>query len=194
MFSPCYLLNFPITALNQNIWRKHFNELKRKGSINIESIQKRKDGTVFPTAITANYVKFEGKEYNFAFVRDITEQKNAEEALKESQKQFESLVSNIPGVTYRCALDEHRTMFFISDAVLELTGYPASDFINNFLRTFESIIHPDDSPFVDRSVNDAIKLENPWEIEYRVCHKDGSIRWVYEKGRGVKSKSNNSCY
>lgn len=52
--------------------------MKKLGSITIESMYKTKDGRVFPVEITANYIKFDGKEYNCAFARDITERKFAE--------------------------------------------------------------------------------------------------------------------
>ncbi len=57
---------------------ERWEELKKLGSITIESMYKTKDGRVFPVEITANYIKFDGKEYNCAFARDITERKFAE--------------------------------------------------------------------------------------------------------------------
>ncbi|MFP3458148.1 hypothetical protein R0J89_18045, partial [Psychrobacter sp. SIMBA_152] len=48
---------------------------------------------------------------------DITTQIEAQQALKESELQFRSLVNNLPGVTYRCRYDEHWTMLYMSDKV-----------------------------------------------------------------------------
>ncbi|MCP4132720.1 MAG: response regulator [bacterium] len=117
--------------------------------------------------------------------RDITEGKQTEEALKQSRLQFHTLASNIPGIIHRCLLDKDWTMLFMSSAVSEICGYPASDFINNSVRTYESIIHREDTEYVDRSVNEAVESGKPWEIEYRICHKEGGIRTVYEKGIAV---------
>ena len=60
-------------------WASHWAEIKRKGSFTVESHHRRKDGTVFPVEITVNYLEYEGKEYNCAFARDITERKRAAE-------------------------------------------------------------------------------------------------------------------
>ena len=114
--------------------------------------------------------------------------------LRASEEQYRSLVDNIPGVTYRCALDESWTMHHMSQAVDPLTGYPASDFINNAVRTYESVIHPEDSADVARTVNEAVSAGRSWEIEYRVRHLDGSTRWVYEKGRGVLGEDGHVAY
>ncbi len=66
-------------------WQNHWQELKEKGFLTFESVQRAKTGDVFPIQATANYVEFAGKEYNFGFVVDITERKRAEEALRLAQ-------------------------------------------------------------------------------------------------------------
>ncbi|MGK7894127.1 MAG: PAS domain-containing protein, partial [Xenococcus sp. (in: cyanobacteria)] len=62
---------------------------------------------------------------------DISDRKCAEVALRQSEEKFRNLVDNIPGAVYRCACDEHWTMELLSDAIEEIAGYPASDFIDN---------------------------------------------------------------
>ena len=116
---------------------------------------------------------------------DITDRKIAEEDLKHSEERFKTLVSNIPGVTYRCTCDKHWTMDFISDEIENLSGYPASDFISNRERSFASIIHPDDMEFVRNMVLNGVISRNPYVIEYRILHEDKGIRWVYDRGQGV---------
>ena len=120
-----------------------------------------------------------------AVARDITERKRAEEARQESEGRLRSLVSNLPGAVYRCACDPNWTMEFLSDAIEQLCSYPASDFLANRVRSFASVIHPNDRQIVERVVLDAVAQRRPYTIEYRLLHKDGGIRWVYEKGQGV---------
>jgi PAS domain S-box-containing protein len=76
-------------------------------------------------------------------------------------------------------------MEFISAPIGELSGYPASDFIGNKVRTYASVIHADDLDHVNKSVEDAINQRRAYVIEYRVVHRDGSIRWVREYGQGI---------
>jgi PAS domain S-box-containing protein len=126
--------------------------------------------------------------------RDITERKQTETALKKKRDQLESLLSNIQGITYRCALDKNWSMIYMSNHVDHLTGYPPEDFINNAVRTYASIIYQEDVEYVDQTINNALKLRKSWEIEYRICHKSKGIRWVYEKARGILLPDGNVEY
>ncbi len=64
------------------VWAKHWQDLKLRKSILIESRHRTKQGEVFPVEIIANYVKFEQEEYNFVQVRDISSRVQAETILK----------------------------------------------------------------------------------------------------------------
>lgn len=105
--------------------------------------------------------------------------------LRASESQFRTLVGNIPGATYRCLLDREWTMTFISEAIQDISGYPAADFILNRVRSYASIIHPDDRAAVEQEVMQGITQKRPFVMEYRIAHRDGSLRWVYEKGRAI---------
>ncbi|MFC1735141.1 response regulator [Candidatus Hydrogenedentota bacterium] len=73
--------NFP-----RETWSRHWRELKERGSFSFESTYRTKNGEVLPVEIMANYMEFEGNEYNFVFVNDITPRKQAENALRQSHK------------------------------------------------------------------------------------------------------------
>jgi PAS domain S-box-containing protein len=60
-------------------WEAYWEELKARGAMTFESQNITKQGRVFPVEVTANYLEFDGKEYSFAFARDITERRRAEE-------------------------------------------------------------------------------------------------------------------
>ncbi|MDH5436256.1 MAG: ATP-binding protein [Gammaproteobacteria bacterium] len=104
---------------------------------------------------------------------------------KLTENRFESLVENIPGIIYQCALDEHWTMEYINHDVETITGYKASDFIGNSIRSYASIIHPDDVAIVDKVVAAAVNKKAPYSIEYRIIDSKGKTHWVYEKGRAT---------
>ncbi len=108
-----------------------------------------------------------------------------ENEIRQSTDRYASLVDNIPGAVYRCANDVYWTMEFISKQIEELTGYPASDFINNAVRSYNSVIHPDDVLKVVDAVNEGLKHKRSYTIEYRVLHRDGATVEVYERGAGV---------
>ncbi|MBN2627186.1 MAG: PAS domain-containing protein [Spirochaetales bacterium] len=106
--------------------------------------------------------------------------------LRESERRYRTLVNNIPGVAYRCRDDEYMTMLFISDEIERLTGYKSSDFIENRIRSFRSIIHPDNPASTGKAMRDALKNDVPFRIEYRILDRKGQTRWFLEKGAGVK--------
>ncbi|HEY9735317.1 MAG TPA: PAS domain S-box protein [Trichocoleus sp.] len=113
------------------------------------------------------------------------ERQQAEEQLRRSEEQFRSLVKNIPGAVYRQSCDQHWTALFFSDGIEAIYGYPASDFIGNQVRSVTSVIHPDDRDMVERQVHAAVACRQPYVLEYRTHHPDGSLRWIYEQGQGI---------
>ncbi|MDH5383774.1 MAG: PAS domain S-box protein, partial [Candidatus Aminicenantes bacterium] len=119
------------------------------------------------------------------------ERDRAEDALRESEEKFRTLTSNIPGAVYRCADDPDWTVDFISDVIEEISGYKASDFIQNRVRSYASIVLADDLKMVKETVHKAISKREPYLIEYRIVRSDGHIRWVYEKGQGIFSDDGN---
>ena len=103
--------------------------------------------------------------------------------LRANEALLRSMVDNIPGALYRGACDRDWTMHWLSDEVETITGYPASDFIDNSVRTFASVIHPDDRDYVERSVAEAVDARRPFNLEYRIVRRDGEVRWVLERGQ-----------
>jgi len=75
-------------GMSKEKWLEHWKEIKQRGSFSFESSHRRKDGAVFPVEITVNYIKYEDKEYTYAFVIDITERKKAEESLEALNKEL----------------------------------------------------------------------------------------------------------
>ena len=116
---------------------------------------------------------------------DISDRKIAEQSLIKSENKFRTLVSNVHGAVYRCRHDPDWTIDFISSAIEELSGYRANEFIQNRTRSFASIAHRDDYESIHQKVEEAIKNHHSFAYEYRLVHRDGSIRWVLERGKGI---------
>jgi PAS domain S-box-containing protein len=96
------------------------------------------------------------------------------------EQSFEWVVRRMSGVVYRCLADEHLSMQALTHGVADLLGYPASDFIDNVVRSYASVIHPDERSQVTHELR--VMLERgsaePERIEYRVVTADGRERWV----------------
>ena len=118
-------------------------------------------------------------------VMDITERKQAEATLREREQRFRSLLTNISGAVYRCKNEPQWTMELISDAIKDITGYTADDFIDSKTLPFASIIPPEDTVMIGPTIQHAINQRQPYVLEYRINHADGQVRWVYEKGQAI---------
>ncbi|WP_161635039.1 PAS domain S-box protein [Leptolyngbya sp. Heron Island J] len=113
---------------------------------------------------------------------DVTDRKQTEMALYQSEKRFRTLVDKVPGAVYRCREDADWTVEFISDAIASITGYPASDYLPPNNRSLSSSIHPDDQTLAQQVFTAAVADQKHFQLEYRMVHADGSVRWVYEEG------------
>ncbi|MBN2445835.1 MAG: PAS domain-containing protein [Phycisphaerae bacterium] len=120
---------------------------------------------------------------------DITDRKQAEDALRESERTLATLMSNLPGMAYRCLNDEHWTMVFVSDGCHQVTGYQAHDLVNNYAVTYANLIHEDDRESVRVQIEDGLDQNSAFEVTYRIHAATGDVRWVWERGRGVFAES-----
>jgi len=110
------------------------------------------------------------------------------------KKWLETLVANVPGAIYRCALSSDWKVEFMSGGIEQITGYPAAEFIGNEGRSFLSVIHPDDAPVVDKAVRASVTRREPFVLEYRLITADGEMRWVHEQGRGIFGDGGDPLY
>ena len=115
---------------------------------------------------------------------DAILRRRTEEALRESQRTLSTLMSNLPGMAYRCKNDRHRTMEFVSDGCLELTGSSPADLLHNKSISYSDLIHPDDRDCVWNEVQDAIEKRTPFRLIYRIKGRMGT-KWVWEQGQGI---------
>ncbi|HEY9851408.1 MAG TPA: PAS domain S-box protein [Leptolyngbyaceae cyanobacterium] len=120
---------------------------------------------------------------------DISDRKQAEEALRESQRALFTLMSNLPGMAYRNLYDEHWTMEFVSEGCFELTGYLPEDLIGNRTISYEEMTHPEDRASVRYAIESAVISRQPFELVYRIITATGEPKWVWEKGQGIFSSS-----
>ncbi|MBI2515713.1 MAG: CHASE domain-containing protein [Opitutae bacterium] len=103
--------------------------------------------------------------------------------LAESRRQLASLLADMPGAAYRSeAAPPFRTVF-ISDGVLKLTGYRATEFFAD--RQWADLMHPDDLGHCRRRLAEALERREPFEVEYRIRHADGTLRHIWDRGHPV---------
>ncbi|MEM7292112.1 MAG: PAS domain S-box protein [Pseudomonadota bacterium] len=97
---------------------------------------------------------------------------------------LETLLKNLPGMAYRCVNLPHWPMDFVSDGCFELCGYQRSE-IESQQVLWGDFTHPEMIDEVDRKVRDAADRGEPFEVEYRIIHRNGAEKWVWERGRVI---------
>ncbi|WP_461210286.1 PAS domain-containing sensor histidine kinase [Desulfocurvus sp. DL9XJH121] len=105
--------------------------------------------------------------------------------LRDNEEKYRSLVENIPGSVLHCRNDENWTPLFASDSLCDITGFPPSRFFSGEIAYTRDVVHPNDSLRVRATISDALTRGADFNIEYRIIHADGQLRWVSEKGQGV---------
>jgi len=129
-----------------------------------------------------------GKVYRITGIaQDITEHKRTEQALQENQRVLSTLMSNLPGWVYRCHNDKDWTVAFSSDGVLDLTGYPATDFTEGRVSYGRQVVHPDDQESIWNEAQAALGAHRPFQVTYRILTADKKEKWVWDRGRGIFS-------
>lgn len=109
--------------------------------------------------------------------------RQAEIDLQKSEQRFNVIASSIPGAVFRTANDNHYTLQYISQGIEAIVGYSASELMQT--RNFSSIIYPEDRDIVRRAIDEGVARRRSYSVEYRLVHRDGSLRWVNEQGQPV---------
>ncbi|KAF5086399.1 Histidine kinase [anaerobic digester metagenome] len=109
------------------------------------------------------------------------------ERFQETERQLSTLMSNLPGMAYRCKNDEDWTMKFVSEGCYELTGYTSKELVKNKKISYSSTIHPDDVEKVWNVVQLGVSSQKPFKTTYRIITADSKEKYVWEQGCGIYS-------
>ena len=120
-----------------------------------------------------------------SLVHDITERKNIQDSLVESERSKALLLANLPGLAYRCMPDKDWTMQFLSDGCYELTGYDPEDLIGSKRLSFNEIIAPEYREFVWLEWKRVIRSKTSFQFEYEIITSAEKRKWVFEVGQAI---------
>lgn len=110
---------------------------------------------------------------------------NAEQEHLEAErlrKQNLMILNHSPVAVYECENNQNWTMKYMSAFIEKLTGYSPTDFIEDQVPSYASIVHPEDRLFVERTIRKAIDHKKPFDLSYRILAKSGETLTVWERG------------
>jgi PAS domain S-box-containing protein len=150
---------------------------------------RRKDGTEFPVEISLSPLETEEGTLVSGAVRDITERKQAEEALRRSEGYLAEAqrLSQTGSWTYNPAMQK---ALYWSDEMFRICGFdpqkapPTSE-------AFLERVHPEDRQNVDRTMRNAAREKTEYRVEHRIIHPNGTIKHVQAIGHPALDRSGN---
>ncbi|OVE81829.1 hypothetical protein BVY04_02335 [bacterium M21] len=157
----------------------------KEGSNFFEWRHRRADGTEFDATVLLFCMDIEDETILQATVRDVSEQQQIQKALAESEERYRSLITNFPGMIYRCVGGEENTLEYVSDSIEELTGYPSETFLGKPMKVFTDLIVEEDFDRVHSRVMEALEKHRQFTLRFALLHSSGEVRHVYEQGRGI---------
>jgi PAS domain S-box-containing protein len=158
-----------------------------RDSYQLEKRYIRKDGQVAWGFMTVALIRGAGgvPQFSTATIHDITQRKQIEEALRESEERFRQLAENIREVFWMISPDANQ-MLYISPAYEEVWGRTCLSLYQQPSSWLEAI-HPDDRDLMVATL-DKLYSEGG-EQEYRIVWPDGTIRWIRDRAFPVRNSA-----
>ena len=107
------------------------------------------------------------------------------EDIGQREERFRTIVTQVPGAVFRFRPDG--PIDFVSDAIEDISGYSAAQFMRSTTHAWANLICPEDRKRQRRSVTQAILNCQSYEIEYRILDASGTERWVMENGQPAQA-------
>ena len=145
---------------------------------------RRADGTTFPVEVSARRIAVEGTVLRQSIIRDITDRRQAEQRLRESQHFIERILETTPNLLYIYDLIEHRYIY-TNREVTEFLGYTPEELKGMGPSVLERLLHPEDAQrMAEHHARFATaEFNQVFEIDCRLQHANRQWRWLH--GRDV---------
>ncbi|WP_333788394.1 PAS domain S-box protein [Methanomethylovorans sp.] len=105
--------------------------------------------------------------------------------LLEKERSYAMLLSNLPGMAYRCDNDREWTMRFVSEGCYKLTGYGSEALVHNRDTSFNELITPENRERLWHKWQEVLSRKETFQDEYTITTAAGEKKWVWEQGKGV---------
>jgi PAS domain S-box-containing protein len=167
-------------------WPSRWQELKTHRSLTFESHHRSKDGTILPVELSVTYLEYRGTVFNLAIVRDISERKRAEQALRRS----EAYLAEAQRLTHTgsWANDCNLRPVYWSEEHYRIFGLDPRQGLPTHQEVLDRI-HPEDRSEVLEAFDRMMGDKTETEVEYRLAMPDGRRKYVHGIGHAVLDES-----
>ena len=189
-YEPSELLGQPLTILMPEYLRDlHKAGLQRYQETghrymnwqSTELIGLRKNGEEFPVEVSFGELNSGGRRVFTGFIRDISERKQAEKALRASERELSLIIETIPGLVWCAAPDGE--LNYLNQRLLGYTGTSAGDWAR---LGWKNLLHPDDAEPTAHAWSRAVATGQPLEVQCRLRRSDGAYRWFQALGQAAR--------
>ena len=162
----------------QNLWQTISNGRIWQGEIKNQA----KDGTYYWVNTTiVPFLNSQGRPFQYLAIRfDITERKQTEQALQQSEQRLKIALKAAEMGTWDWNILTNEVTW--SDKNEQLFGLAPGTFRGTY-EAFQECVHPEDREATDQVVSRAVEEKKDYEQEYRIIRPDGSIRWIMGKSQ-----------
>ncbi|WP_066832512.1 CHASE domain-containing protein [Rufibacter ruber] len=153
-------------------------ELNSQKAHAFEDIFICRNGKTIPVACASRQVKQGGEIEGFILeVRDVTEERKAQQALVESEARFRSMADSAPVMVWMT--DDQNSCTYVNRQWLEYTGTTLQDSLGDH---WLALVHPDDKAKAFQIFNAATESQTEFQSEFRLRRHDGEFRWMMNTG------------
>jgi PAS domain S-box-containing protein len=175
--------------LHQLIGQNFGIPVGEENSIELEILQSNR--SFKNVEIYVSNTQWNGEDAYLIIMADITERKQNELHLKQKEKQYRTLVNNLPGAVYRCHYKETWKTIYVSHEIENILGYSPDYFSGENQASLCDFIHPEDKQKVYQLMDESLNKKHCFSIEYRAIDHQGNVKWLWEKGQGIFDQKGN---
>jgi PAS domain S-box-containing protein len=188
------LLGIQLNALVPSDSRRTLAESLRtaveKGRHMFEHQHSRRDGTIFPSLVDVTKFSDGRVEFLAGYCSDVTERKQFEDAIKESEERFRTLASALPQLVW--STDANGQIDYVNQEWIAYAGWDSGEEVRKYLPEdpWNDLLHPDDHSEYIAQWNRSLETGSTFEVQVRLRRAaDGNYRWFLCRGVAIRDRS-----